>query len=176
MSTKKNKYLVLRGKNKNIYFIQKRLSKKASELIGKDFIKKSLETKYIQEAIERRDMILDELKEIELSNNPKKVLTDSKFLDVYHKFNYEKDFNVLLKNDIDEKNGYNLHDFDDTSSNYNQNVLTENIDNDDKVDKDGYFSFIDYSKLPKKDDILAFIDKITPITIVFLVLFVTSLV
>ena len=44
MSTNNDKYLVLRGKNKDIYFIQKRVSRKVSKLIGKDFIKKSLET------------------------------------------------------------------------------------------------------------------------------------
>ena len=44
MSTNHDKYLVLRGKNKDIYFIQKRVSKKVSKIIGKDFIKKSLET------------------------------------------------------------------------------------------------------------------------------------
>ena len=41
---KNDKYLVLRGKNKDIYFIQKRVSKKVASIIGKDFIKKSLET------------------------------------------------------------------------------------------------------------------------------------
>ncbi|MBD63470.1 MAG: hypothetical protein CMD68_05240 [Gammaproteobacteria bacterium] len=176
MSTKNDKYLVLRGKNKDIYFIQKRISKKAAELIGKDFIKKSLETKNIQEAIEKRDKILNELKDIELSDNPENVLMNSKFLDDYYKSSHEKDLNVPSKNDIYEKNAYNFRDFNDPSNNYNKNVLTKNVYNEDKVDKYGYFSFIDYSKLPKKDDILSFIDKITPITIVFLVLFVTSLV
>ena len=38
MSTN-DKYLVLRGKNKDIYFIQKRVSKKISNIIGKDFKK-----------------------------------------------------------------------------------------------------------------------------------------
>ena len=44
MSTNNDKYLVLRGKNKDIYFIQKRLSKDQALILGKDFIKKSLET------------------------------------------------------------------------------------------------------------------------------------
>ena len=44
MSTNHDKYLVLRGKNRDIYFIQKRVSKKVSEIIGKEFIKKSLES------------------------------------------------------------------------------------------------------------------------------------
>ena len=45
MNIDDNKYLVLRGKNKDIYFIQKRLPKNLSNIMGKDFIKKSLETK-----------------------------------------------------------------------------------------------------------------------------------
>ena len=36
MSTNHNKYLVLRGKNKDIYFIQKRLSKDISKILGKE--------------------------------------------------------------------------------------------------------------------------------------------
>ena len=40
MSTKDEKYLVLRGKNKDIYFIQKRVSKKVASIIGTDFYKK----------------------------------------------------------------------------------------------------------------------------------------
>ena len=55
MSTIHDKYLVLRGKNRDIYFIQKRVSKKVSEIIGKEFIKKSLETSDIIVAREKRD-------------------------------------------------------------------------------------------------------------------------
>ena len=58
MSTNDDKYLVLRGKNKDIYFIQKRVSKDISSIIGKDFIKKSLETKNIHIARQKRDEIL----------------------------------------------------------------------------------------------------------------------
>ena len=61
MSTNNDKYLVLRGKNKDIYFIQKRVSKKVSSIIGKDFIKKSLETSDINVARAKRDEILKEL-------------------------------------------------------------------------------------------------------------------
>ena len=56
-----DKYLVLRGKNKDIYFIQKRVSKKVASIIGKDFIKKSLETDNIDIARSKRDVILKEL-------------------------------------------------------------------------------------------------------------------
>ena len=58
---KNDKYLVLRGKNKDIYFIQKRVSKKVASIIGKDFIKKSLETDNIDIARSKRDEILKEL-------------------------------------------------------------------------------------------------------------------
>ena len=65
MSTIHDKYLVLRGKNRDIYFIQKRVSKKVSKIIGKEFIKKSLETSDIIVAREKRDKILAELVSIE---------------------------------------------------------------------------------------------------------------
>ena len=68
MSTNHDKYLVLRGKNKDIYFIQKRLSKEMSKIIGKEFIKKSLETTDIQIARQKRDKILEELEQIALNS------------------------------------------------------------------------------------------------------------
>ena len=61
MNIDDNKYLVLRGKNKDIYFIQKRLPKNLSNIMGKDFIKKSLETKNINIARKKRDEILADL-------------------------------------------------------------------------------------------------------------------
>ena len=69
MSTNDDKYLVLRGTNKDIYFIQKRVSKDISKIIGKDFIKKSLETKNIHVARQKRDEILHELEEIALNKH-----------------------------------------------------------------------------------------------------------
>lgn len=78
MSTNHDKYLVLRGKNKDIYFIQKRVSKKVSEIIGKDFIKKSLETSDIKVARDKRDEILAELVSIEaMSTNNRYVENDN---------------------------------------------------------------------------------------------------
>ena len=78
MSTNHDKYLVLRGKNKDIYFIQKRVSKKVSKIIGKDFIKKSLETSDIKVAREKRDEILAELLSIEvMSTNNSYVENDN---------------------------------------------------------------------------------------------------
>ena len=78
MSTNYDKYLVLRGKNKDIYFIQKRVSKKVSKIIGKDFIKKSLETSDIKVARDKRDEILAELVSIEaMSTNNSYVENDN---------------------------------------------------------------------------------------------------
>ena len=72
MSTNHDKYLVLRGKNKDIYFIQKRLSKEMSKIIGKEFIKKSLETTNIHIARQKRDKILEELDQITLNSSNNK--------------------------------------------------------------------------------------------------------
>ena len=69
MSTNEDKYLVRRGKNKDIYFIQKRLSKDISRILGKDFIKKSLETKDIHIARQKRDKILEEIEQIALNSS-----------------------------------------------------------------------------------------------------------
>ena len=78
MSTNHDKYLVLRGKNKDIYFIQKRVSKKVSKIICKDFIKKSLETSDIKVARNKRDEILAELVSIEaMSTNNSYVENDN---------------------------------------------------------------------------------------------------
>ena len=85
MNIDDNKYLVLRGKNKDIYFIQKRLPKNLSNIIGKDFIKKSLETKNIDIARKKRDEILAELDllsknaagEINITNNIDKSLENT---------------------------------------------------------------------------------------------------
>ena len=168
MSTN-DKYLVLRGKNKDIYFIQKRVSKKISNIIGKDFIKKSLETSDIMVARERRDKILDELMDIE--NKHKNVLTDLNHSDV-HEPEYVLTEN-LEKNHDEYKIEKNLKEKDFSD----KNVPMKNIDTySDNNESDGYFSFIDYSKLPKKENILAFLDKITPLAIAFLVIFVTLLV
>ena len=67
MSTNEQKYLVLRGKNKDIYFMQKRLSKVQAAVYGKEFIKKSLETKDLNEAIRKRDEVLKKLDLISLN-------------------------------------------------------------------------------------------------------------
>ena len=117
MSIDNNKYLVLRGKNKDIYFIQKRLSKNLSKILGKDFIKKSLETKNIDIAIKKRDEILAELdliaknaaNEIDIAINVDETSENENFNVLTHKNKQFSD--VLVKNDAKEPNLKKLINF-----------------------------------------------------------------
>ena len=170
MSTN-DKYLVLRGKNKDIYFIQKRVSKKISSIIGKEFIKKSLETDDISIARERRDKILDELNELE-----KKYINIDAPIETSN-IELKKDNDVPIKSLNASINVTNSTDYVNNDSVENKNVPTnENLSNENENESDGYFSFIDYSRLPKKEDISNFFDKLFPLAIVFLVIFITLLV
>jgi len=207
MGTKDDKYLVLRGKNKDIYFIQKRVSKKISSIIGKEFIKKSLETSDILIAREKRDTILEDLKEIELKHSNKNVPINTDLIDITQALNHlvdkedvpieanlktheYKNKDISTKNESDQQNvpilpryktsdseyEYKKHDLSTKNDSDQQNVPIEEGSDKENNNKDGYLSFIDYSKLPKKEDILSFVDKITPLAIVFLVIFVSFLV
>jgi len=170
MSTN-DKYLVLRGKNKDIYFIQKRVSKKISSIIGKEFIKKSLETNDIKIARERRDKILDELKELEINYTNSDVPIEIANTEI------KKDSDVpieTLKVPINTSNSTNSGTDNALEKQYVPTNDTISHENEDE--SDGYFSFIDYSKLPKKEDISNFLDKLFPFAIVFLVIFITLLV
>ena len=117
MSIDNNKYLVLRGKNKDIYFIQKRLSKNLSRILGKDFIKKSLETKNIDIAIKKRDEILAELdliakntaNEGDIAIDVDETLENEDFNVLTHKNRQFSD--VLVKNDAKEPNLMKLINF-----------------------------------------------------------------
>ena len=117
MSIDNYKYLVLRGKNKDIYFIQKRLSKNLSKILGKDFIKKSLETKNINIAIKKRDEILAELdliaknaaNEIDIAINVDETSENEDFSVLTHKNGQFSD--VLVKNDAKEPNLKKLINF-----------------------------------------------------------------
>ena len=170
MSTN-DKYLVLRGKNKDIYFIQKRVSKKISSIIGKEFIKKSLETNDISIARERRDKILDELNELEKKYTNRDVPIEISNIEL------KKDNDVPINSLNESINVTNSTDYVNNDSVENKNVPTnENISTENKDESDGYFSFIDYSRLPKKEDISNFFDKLFPLAIVFLVIFITLLV
>ena len=148
MSTNNDKYLVLRGKNKDIYFIQKRVSKKVSSIIGKDFIKKSLETSDINVARAKRDEILKEL------------LT-------YESSEYSNEFAKLDKNSINTSNI--------TTLNEKTNIETE-ID-DFKADKESYSSFkLSELELPTKESLIKTIDAFIPISLVIITLLITYLV
>jgi len=170
MSTN-DKYLVLRGKNKDIYFIQKRVSKKISSIIGKEFIKKSLETSNIIIARERRDKLLDELNELEKKYTNRDVPIEISNIEL------KKDNDVPIKSISASINVNNSTDYVNNDTVENKNVPTNEINSNENEDEsDGYFSFIDYSRLPKKEDISNFFDKLFPLAIVFLVIFITLLV
>ena len=148
MSTNNDKYLVLRGKNKNIYFIQKRVSKKISSIIGKDFIKKSLETEDIHIAREKRDAILEELNEIE-KNATKE--------------------NIKVQNNVPISGDLNL------SYEYSEDITkthTENVPIDIKEEDHEYKIDNLTSKKQKREAILQKIDNLTPLGIIILIILV----
>ena len=68
MSEITEKYLTLRGANNDIYFFQKRVSEKVADIIGTNFVKTSLRTKDLSEAITSRDDLLNALNELENSD------------------------------------------------------------------------------------------------------------
>ena len=145
MSTNNDKYLVLRGKNKDIYFIQKRVSKKVSSIIGKDFIKKSLETSDINVARAKRDEILKELLAYESSE-------------------YSNEFAKLDKNSINTSNK--------TTLNEKTRIQTE-ID-DVKTVEGSYSTFkINELEIPTKESIIKTIDAFIPISLVIITLLIT---
>ena len=146
MSTNHDKYLVLRGKNKDIYFIQKRLSKDMSKIIGKEFIKKSLETKDIQIARQKRDKILEELEQIALNSS-----------------NNEENLQYSSENQTVpmEKESVSTHDY---------SILEHNS----KTESNKLMNF-SLKKL-NKEDLIENIDRFIPIGIVILTLFIAFVV
>ena len=161
MSTNKQKYLVLRGKNKDIYFIQKRLSKEQAAIYGKEFIKKSLETTDLNQAIQKRDEIL---RNLELKS-----------------FEQEKtapnDVNIVAKNDFYSTMEENMSTSIENEQNFNLNsshnvLIDQKSDNHDaKNEKYSIFS-LKLPKIPEKEDLIVKIDKIIPIAIVIISLFI----
>lgn len=146
MSTNHDKYLVLRGKNKDIYFIQKRLSKDMSKIIGKEFIKKSLETTDIHIARQKRDKILEELEQIALnsSNNEENLQYSS------------ENYTVPM-----EKESVSTHDYsilEHTSKTKSNKLLNFSL------------------KKLNKEDLIENIDRFIPIGIVILTLFIAFVV
>ena len=146
MSTNHDKYLVLRGKNKDIYFIQKRLSKDMSKIIGKEFIKKSLETTDIQIARQKRDKILEELEQMAInnSNNEENLQYSS------------ENYTVPM-----EKESVSTHDYsilEHTSKTKSNKLLNFSL------------------KKLNKEDLIENIDRFIPIGIVILTLFIAFVV
>ena len=146
MSTNHDKYLVLRGKNKDIYFIQKRLSKEMSKIIGKEFIKKSLETKDIHIARQKRDKILEELEQIALnSSNNKENLQYS-----------SENYTVPMEKESVSTNDYSI--LEHTSKTKSNKLLNFSL------------------KKLNKEDLIENIDRAIPIGIVILTLFIAFVV
>ena len=146
MSTNHDKYLVLRGKNKDIYFIQKRLSKEMSKIIGKEFIKKSLETKDIHIARQKRDKILEELEQIALNySNNKEYLQYS-----------SENYSVPMKKESVSTNHYSI------------------LEHNSKTKSNKLLNF-SLKKL-NKEDLIENIDRAIPIGIVILTLFIAFVV
>ena len=146
MSTNHDKYLVLRGKNKDIYFIQKRLSKEMSKIIGKEFIKKSLETKDIHIARQKRDKILEELEQIALnSSNNKENLQYS-----------SENYTVPMKKESVSADDYSI------------------LEHNSKTKSNKLLNF-SLKKL-NKEDLIENIDRAIPIGIVILTLFIAFVV
>ena len=83
MSDTAEKYLTLRGANSDIYFFQKRVSERVAEIIGTSFIKTSLKTKVLEEALSSRDNLINALTELE--NKDISDLSDQ-FLKVFEDF------------------------------------------------------------------------------------------
>ena len=167
MSTNNTKYLVLRGKNKDIYFIQKRLTKSQSLIIGKDFIKKSLETTSLEEAIAKRDKILSELDQMELNINVQENINMNDNIPMKN-IEYTADMNENSNNDEKSEyleNNMTISDIDmGTNEDFSNNSISE--------DKKNTLFTLEMLKLPHKDDLVAKIDKLIPIAILFITLFI----
>ena len=151
MSTNEDKYLVLRGKNKDIYFIQKRVSKDISKIIGKEFIKKSLGTSNIHIARQKRDQILKELEEIS-----SKVTLDKK--------------NIVENEDS--------MDIVSVTTNKNSEIDHEKRDKmeDEITTKKQKFNIFSLKLPNNKEELIMNIDKFIPIGIVILTLFIAFVV
>jgi len=167
MSTNNAKYLVLRGKNKDIYFIQKRLTKNQSLIIGKDFIKKSLETKSLEEAIAKRDKIISELDQMELNIN---VHENINMNDNIQKKNieYTADMNENSNNDEKLENVENNMTISDIDMGTNEDISNNSI----SKDKKNTLFTLEMLELPNKEDLVAKIDKLIPVAILFITLFI----
>ena len=143
MNADNNKYLVLRGKNKDIYFIQKRLPKNLSNIMGKDFIKKSLETKNIDIARKKRDEILAELD----------LLSKNAGGEVKIANNFDKSIDFTELNALEQKN-----------------TKFEGVLDKNESKNSNYSKVINFSWNIK--DLIMTIDKLIPIAIIVLTLLI----
>jgi len=167
MSTNNAKYLVLRGKNKDIYFIQKRLTKSQSLIIGKDFIKKSLETTSLEEAIAKRDKILSELDQMELNINAQENINMNDNIPK-KSIEYTSNMNENSNNDEKSENVENNMTISDIDMGTNEDISNNSI----SEDKKNTLFTLEMLKLPNKEDLVAKIDKLIPIAILFITLFI----
>ena len=161
MSTNKQKYLVLRGKNKDIYFIQKRLSKEQAAIYGKEFIKKSLETTDLNEAIQKRDEILRNL-ELKSFEQEKTAPND---VNIVAKNDFYSTMEENMSTSIENEQNFNLN------SSHNVPIDQKNDNLDANNEKYSIFS-LKLPKIPEKEDLIVKIDKIIPIAIVIISLFI----
>ena len=83
MSETAEKYLTLRGANSDIYFFQKRVSERVANIIGTSFVKTSLKTKTLEEAISRRDDLINALNELEKTDLSK---ISEHFINIFDNF------------------------------------------------------------------------------------------
>ena len=171
MSTNNAKYLVLRGKNKDIYFIQKRLTKSQSLIIGKDFIKKSLETTSLEEAIAKRDKILSELDQMELNINAQENINMNDNIPK-KSIEYTSNMNENSNNDKKSENVENNMTISDIDMGTNEDISNNSI----SEDKKNTLFTLEMLKLPNKEDLVAKIDKLIPIAILFITLFIALVV
>ena len=161
MSTNKQKYLVLRGKNKDIYFIQKRLSKEQAAIYGKEFIKKSLETTDLNEAIQKRDEILRNLELISFEQEK----TAPNDVNIVAKNDFYSTMEENMSTSIENEQNFNLN------SSHNVPIGQKNDNLDANNEKYSIFS-LKLPKIPEKEDLIVKIDKIIPIAIVIISLFI----
>lgn len=97
------KYLTLRGANNDIYFFQKRVSEKVADIIGTSFVKTSLRTKDLSEAISSRDDLVEALNELENSATQKISDNSRSVMD---------SFGISLLNENEHKNSQTTNEPD----------------------------------------------------------------
>jgi len=97
------KYLTLRGANNDIYFFQKRVSEKVADIIGTSFVKTSLRTKDLSEAISSRDDLVEALNELE--NSATQEISDNSRIVM-------DSFGISLLNENEHKNSQTTNEPD----------------------------------------------------------------